>query len=178
MRWRFGRFAIDFHFWGDTFFAHLSWKLVSFSDRLLSVVCLSVRPSFCKPFTFSSPSPEPLNLLLKNHWAYFNQTWHKASLGEGHSNLFKRRAHSFPNADNYEIHWQILKNLHLQNHWANQTWHKAFLGELDSSLFKLRRRDINEVAKIHWLNLKIFFSRTTHPISTKLSTIHPWVREV
>ena len=25
------------------------------------------------------------NLLLKNHMAYFNQTWHKALLGEGDS---------------------------------------------------------------------------------------------
>ena len=31
--------------------------------------------------------------------------------------------------------------------------------------------------KIHWLNLKIF-SRTTGPISTKLSTRHPWVKEI
>ena len=29
------------------------------------------------------------NLLLQNHWANFNQTWHKASLGEGDSSLFK-----------------------------------------------------------------------------------------
>ena len=29
------------------------------------------------------------NLLLQNHWAYFNQTWQKASLGEGDSNLFQ-----------------------------------------------------------------------------------------
>ena len=28
-------------------------------------------------------------LLLQNHWANFNQTWHKASLGEGDSSLFK-----------------------------------------------------------------------------------------
>ena len=29
--------------------------------------------------------------------------------------------------------------------------------------------------KIHWQNLKIFFSRTAWPISTKLGTKHPWV---
>ena len=28
-------------------------------------------------------------LLHQNHWANFNQTWHKASLGEGDSCLFK-----------------------------------------------------------------------------------------
>ena len=29
------------------------------------------------------------NLLLQNHWANFNQTWHKAFLGEGGSSLLK-----------------------------------------------------------------------------------------
>jgi hypothetical protein len=27
--------------------------------------------------------------LLQNHWANFNQTWNKSSLGEGDSSLFK-----------------------------------------------------------------------------------------
>ena len=53
---------------------------VSFSDRLLSVVSPSVRPSV----NFSH-----FHLLLKNHWANFNQTWHKAPLGGGDSSLFK-----------------------------------------------------------------------------------------
>ena len=73
-------------------------------------------------------------LLLQNHWANFNQTWHKVSLGEGDSSFFKWRAPPFSRVDNYEI------------------------------------------AKIHWI-LKIFFSRTTGPISTKLWTMHPWVKE-
>ena len=38
--------------------------------------------------------------------------------------------------------------------------------------------DNYEIAKIHWRNLKIFFSRTTDPISTKLSTKHPWVKGI
>ena len=54
---------------------------VSFSDRLSSVVCLSVCLSVCN-FSY-------FRLLLQNHWANFNQTWHKASLGEGESSLFK-----------------------------------------------------------------------------------------
>ena len=37
------------------------------------------------------------------------------------------------------------------------------------------RGDNYEIAKIHWWNLKIFFFRTTEPISTKLGTKHPWV---
>ena len=35
------------------------------------------------------------NLILQNHQANFNQTWHKAFLGEGDSSLFKWRAMSF-----------------------------------------------------------------------------------
>ena len=50
---------------------------VSFSDRLSSVVCL-------------------FHLLLQNHLANFNQTWHKVFLGEGDSSLFKWRATPFP----------------------------------------------------------------------------------
>ena len=34
-------------------------------------------------------------LLLQNHWVNFNQTWHKAPLGEGDSSLFKWRALPF-----------------------------------------------------------------------------------
>ena len=36
------------------------------------------------------------------------------------------------------------------------------------------RGDNCEIVKIHWQNLKMFFSRTTGPISTKLCTKHPW----
>ena len=37
------------------------------------------------------------------------------------------------------------------------------------------RGDNYEIAKIHLRNLKIF-SKTTGPISTKLGTMHPWVK--
>jgi hypothetical protein len=56
---------------------------VSFSGRLLSGVRLSVCLSVCKPLHFL--------LLLQNHWTSFNQTWHKSSLDEGDSSLFKER---------------------------------------------------------------------------------------
>jgi hypothetical protein len=48
---------------------------VSYSDCWLSVVRLSVSPSVCKLSHF--------RLLLQNHWANFNQTWHRSSFGEG-----------------------------------------------------------------------------------------------
>ena len=105
--------------------------LVSFliAFRSSSVrLSVSVRPSV----NFSY-----FRLLLKNHYANFNQTWHKASLGEGDSSLFKWRAPPFSKGRNSENTLTKLKNL-LLNHWANfnQTWHKASLGEWDSILFK------------------------------------------
>ena len=35
-----------------------------------------------------------------------------------------------------------------------------------------------EIVKIHWKNEKIFFSRSTEPISTKLGTKHYWVKGI
>ena len=35
-----------------------------------------------------------------------------------------------------------------------------------------------EKLKIHWRNFKIFFSRTTGPISTKFGIKHPWVKGI
>ena len=52
---------------------------VSFSDHLSSVVCLSICPFVClsvRPYVNFSH----FHLLLQNHWANFNQTWHKAPL--------------------------------------------------------------------------------------------------
>ena len=54
----------------------------------------------------------------------------------------------------------------------------------DSSLFKrkatlfFKTGDNYEILKIHWRNLKIFFSRTAEPISTQLSINHPWVKGI
>ena len=59
---------------------------MSFSDRLPSVICLSVRPSVKFPY---------FGLLLKNLWANFNQTWHKASLGEGDTSFFQMKGPAF-----------------------------------------------------------------------------------
>ena len=99
---------------------------VSFSD-------LSVRPSVCKLYTFSSSSPEPLGQFQPN----------LVFLGEEDPSLFKWRATPFPKGrqlGNNENKFTTFKNLLLQNYWANfnQTWHKVSLGEGDSSLFKWR----------------------------------------
>ena len=59
---------------------------VSFSNQNLFVVVIVVGVVV----NFSH-----FHLLLQNHWANFNQTWHKASLDERDSILFKWRALAF-----------------------------------------------------------------------------------
>ena len=75
------------------FLAHLSWKLkwAFLITCRPSSVRPSVYPSVCLSVNFSH-----FHLLLQNHWANFNQTWHKVFLGEGDSSLFKWRATPFP----------------------------------------------------------------------------------
>ena len=66
-----------------------------------------------------------------NHWANFNQTWHKASLGDGDSSFCSNKgSRPFPRGDNGE---NILTNFkdHL---FKNQTQYKAPLDEGDLNL--------------------------------------------
>ena len=74
---------------------------VSFSDHNVSFVVFILVINF-KHF-----------LLLHNHWANFNQTCYKASLGERDSSLFKWRAPTFSkgtdNNKKVKIYWQNLK---------------------------------------------------------------------
>ena len=114
-----------------TFSAHLSRRLKCAFPIKICPLSVVVVVFVVVVINFSH-----FHLLLQNHWANFNQTWHKASLSEGDLILFKWRARPFPRGANYEI------------------------------------------VKIHWRNLKIFFSRTTESTSTKLSTKHPWVKGI
>ena len=84
------------------FLAHLNWKLKSVSCLIRwhsAFVCSSV-PSSVNFLHF--------RLFFQNHWANFNQTWHRASMGKGDSSSFN----PFPKGDNYEIakmYWRNLK---------------------------------------------------------------------
>ena len=78
-------------------------------------------------------------------------------------------------------------HLLFQNRWANfnQTWHKVSLGDKKGIRIcsnegpRSFQRGYNyEIKKKHRKNLKIFFSRTTRSISTKLGTKHLWVVEI
>ena len=116
------------------FLAHLSLgevkKIDRFADRLFSVVCLSVCPSFClKTFSY-------FRFILQNHWSNFNQTRHKASLGVGDSICSNAGSRPSPREDN------------------------------------------SNNVKSYWNYFKIFFSRTTRPISTKHGIKYPWVEGI
>ena len=148
---------------------------VSFSDQNFFVVC---RPCWrChKLFTLSFSSPEPLGQFQPN-LAQSIPGW------RGIQVCSNEGTRSYQMVDNWEI---ININLLLQNYWAifNQTLTKVSLGKEYSSLFKWRPRpfprgDDYEIVKKHWRNLmKIFFSRTTGPISTKLGTKHSRVKGI
>ena len=83
-------------YWGERkckivtfpFLAHLSWKL----KRAFLIAC---RPSSVWPSGRLAVNFSQFNLLLQKHFANFNKTWHKASLGEEDSILFKWRVKPF-----------------------------------------------------------------------------------
>ena len=75
----------------------------------------------------------------------------------------------------------------LKNHWANFTklgtkhaWVRVKRIQVCSNEvpFHFPRVDNCKILKLLWLLLKIFFSRTARPISTKLGTIHPGVKGI
>ena len=88
---------------------------VSFSDRLLFIVRLSVH-------LYANFSQS--NLLCKNHWANFNQTWHK--ICQVLPSYLRKSTNTMT---------KFVK-LHLKNQWANfnQTWHRASLSQADLRL--------------------------------------------
>ena len=60
---------------------------------------------------------------------------------------------------------------------TEHSWVKGIQVCLNSGSHPFPRGDDNEIAKIHCQTLQIFL-RTTGPISTKLSTKHPWVKGI
>ena len=79
-------------------------------------------------------------------------------------------------------YFQIL----FQNHWANlkQIWreHPWVEGMIKFVQTKghafLPRGDNSENVKLYWKYLKIFYSWTIWPFSTKLGTKHPWIEGI
>ena len=57
-------------------------------------------------------------------------------------------------------------------------WIKGIQISSNEEPHPFQRADNYEIAKIHWRNKKIVFSRTTEPISNKLGTKHSWMKGV
>lgn len=91
--------------------AHLCWKFKWFSsdhfmsgDSLTSL-CISILPYFLLVH---------FRRLLQNHWANFNNTWHKKVLGLGNSSLlkwgvtpcFRKRVNGM--SDNFSVYFKHL----------------------------------------------------------------------
>ena len=133
--------------------AHLSWKLVSFSDRLSSV---------CPSINFS-----PFRHILQNHLTNFNHIWQKSILGWRWFKHFQMRGYSLLQGE------LIIQFIQFHLNFAQG----ILFGEGDSSLFKWRpcpfhRGDKYEIAKIPWRNFELVSSRITGPISTKFCAKH------
>ena len=84
-----------------------------------------------------------------------------------------------------KLHWQILKIFFSRTTGpistklgTNHLWGKGIQVCTNEGPCPFPREDNYHIAKIHWKILKIFFSRTTRPISTKLGTNDLWVKGI
>ena len=84
----------------------------------------------------------------------------------------------FQIGNNNQIAKKTLTNLKNEVASFNQAWHKSSLdgGNQYQLIYSYSRGDNNKIAKLYWRIFKIFFSRTTGPISTILGAKHPWVK--
>ena len=149
-----------------SFWAHLNWKL----KWAFLIKCGPV--SVCPSVNFPQ-----FHLLLQKHSANFNQTYHKASLGDGIQVSSNEGKRSFSRGDTYnyeiaKINWRYLKILFFRITESISTKlgtkHHWVLGIQVCSNERpcpIPRGDNYEIAKTHWRNSNIFFSRTTWPDS-------------
>ena len=161
------------------FLAHLSWKLMW--TFLITYRPSSLCPSVCKLFTFSSFSQEPLG--------QFQPNLAQSILGWREFKFFfsNEGPRPFPKGDYYEIvkiHWRNYKIFSRTTEpistklGTKHPWVKGIQVYSNGGPRPFPRRDNYEKVKIHRRNFKIFFSRTTGPISTKFGTELPWVKGI
>ena len=149
---------------------------VSFSDHLSSVC-----PFVCKLFTFSSSSPEPLG--------QFQPNLAQSILGWRGFKFIQMKGPALFQVEIITKKWKYVEELKKS---SSPEPLSQFKPKLAQSILRWRRfkffsierpypfprGDNYKIAKIHWQNLKIFFSRTTGSISTKLGTNHPLVKGI
>ena len=114
-----------------------------------------------------------MNLLLQNNWTNF-YLWHQLFLGKESSSLFKSRITIFS-----KWRWSTLMNFKGQFQpnlvQLKHPWVKGIQVSTNDGPHPFRR-GVNYERKIHKRKIKMFFSRTTLPISTKLGTKCPLVK--
>ena len=91
----------------------LSLKIIIFSSRTTGPVSNLAQSTknhtnegphtFTRELGNSKNKPTIFVNLLQNHWANFNKTWHKASLGKGNQVCSNDGRFPFPWGDNSEI---------------------------------------------------------------------------
>ena len=95
--------------WCKRYLAFQSLKLYQSKLTCLIIYCLYLFKHFISSsrelsWSFVRPSVKfSYFYLLQNNWCNVNRTWHKISLGEGDSSLFKWRPHPFLRKDYNEI---------------------------------------------------------------------------
>ena len=112
-------------FFGEDILAHLSQRL---KRAFLITICLfSVVVVLVVVVVVNFAH---FHLLLQSHWTNINQTWHKGSLGDMNSSLFKWRAPPFSNGRyfrNSEKTLMKFKNLLLTKPGTKRFWVKGIL---------------------------------------------------
>ena len=134
--------------------------------------------SLSKLFSFLSFSPEPLG--------QFQPNLAQSILGWRGFKFVQMNGHALFQGEiitKYrKTHWQNLKIFFRTTGpistklGTRHSWVKGNPVCTNERPHAFPRGDKHEKGKIHWRNLKIFISRTTGPISTKLGTKHPWVK--
>jgi hypothetical protein len=156
------------------FLAHLSWKLkwailIAFFPSVRLSVCLSVNFYI---FDFFSKTTGPILTKLGT-----NHPW-----GEGFQVCSNEKDCLSPRGDNSErvkMHWKFLKISFSRTSRPNSikldinySWVKGIQVCSNKGPGPLQRGDNHKNVKMGWGHLKVFFSRTTGPILTRLGTDH------
>ena len=144
-------------------------------------VCLLLLYTYCTKqiFLFSETELKVRVSFLQNHRVSFNQSWHNEYFDDGEPHLFKWRALSFYKRKFLQNRWNLKIFFKINGPIFQPYLAKIILGWSEFKFVQMKghaglfpRGDNDDIAKSNWRNLKILFSRTTEPISTRFGTMH------
>ena len=123
-------------------------------------------------------------IFFSRKWVNFNPPWHRVSLVDGDSSLFKWGAHYFPRGDYYEFRKYI--NVFKKSSSPESLGHfqlnfaQSILGCSEFSFVQMKGSGLSPMEIItkllKYIDEKKKISRTTGLISSKLSTNHHWMK--